>query len=472
MVQPGRNVTIKSLDTPRRCLLKVLAVAPLHIFAKTLPTLSLLACESSRDLSPIENQTDTAELGSLNIVVLADPHVYNRKLGVNGKALSDYLKRDTKLLLESEDILKAFVDHMLAIKPRPDLVLVAGDLTKDGELVNHELFINYLERLKEADIKVFVVPGNHDIDNPHAFSYEGDAVASKKSVSKEEYRILYYRYGYDVALYWDPDSLSYIAEPYPGLWLFAIDSNRYAENDISPVHGGAISSYTEQWVMDYLQEAQNKGKVVIFMLHHLLVEHAKGMSQYSYDLLLDDWERIGYRFSTAGLRLVLSGHSHSQKITRREWEDGSYLYELQTGSLVANPNPYRMIKFDLDRLMLDVSTNYVHETNIDDKLDLNNHKSFQDLSLSTARRGVHFNAHIMLSDHLGHELSADDNLIENVVDAVIAYSSGDPHPSLYSLFNALSLSNSDNELESQVGMMLLSLWSGLPPQDLEIRIKI
>jgi DNA repair exonuclease SbcCD nuclease subunit len=39
-----------------------------------------------------------------------------------------------------------------------------GDHTKDGELINHESVKDLLQQLADAGIKVFVVPGNHDIN--------------------------------------------------------------------------------------------------------------------------------------------------------------------------------------------------------------------------------------------------------------------------------------------------------------------
>ncbi|HCB88431.1 MAG TPA: metallophosphoesterase, partial [Porphyromonadaceae bacterium] len=83
-----------------------------------------------------------------------------------GKALEDYLRRDRKLLLESDALLRKSVENLLC--EDVNVVLIPGDLTKDGELVSHRGVVELLSPLREKGVKVLVVPGNHDIDNPDA----------------------------------------------------------------------------------------------------------------------------------------------------------------------------------------------------------------------------------------------------------------------------------------------------------------
>ncbi|MHC4799469.1 MAG: metallophosphoesterase family protein, partial [Planctomycetota bacterium] len=105
--------------------------------------------------------------------VLSDPHYYDIELGTTGEAFEEYLKHDRKLLRESRAILEATIQSILC-QPNIEFVIVPGDLTKDGELSSHRQFADYMYLLEAHGIDVFIVPGNHDVNNPHAYRYEGD----------------------------------------------------------------------------------------------------------------------------------------------------------------------------------------------------------------------------------------------------------------------------------------------------------
>ena len=103
----------------------------------------------------------------IKIAVISDLHVMAPELLVKeGDAFEAYLNRDRKMLRESTEILDTLASDILDLKP--DLVLVTGDLTKDGERASHQIVASQLQRLVDAGIQVLVVPGNHDINNPDA----------------------------------------------------------------------------------------------------------------------------------------------------------------------------------------------------------------------------------------------------------------------------------------------------------------
>ena len=161
-------------------------------------------------------------------VVITDPHVYDSSLGVTGSAFQAYLDRDRKLLRESVEIFETAV--AAAAEEAADFVIVCGDMTKDGERVNHLLAAETLGRLTRAGKKVFVVPGNHDVANGEAVRFIGDRTEPVPTVSPEAFVDIYGDYGYKAALDRDPTSLSYLAEPVPGLWLLAVDSCKWRLN--------------------------------------------------------------------------------------------------------------------------------------------------------------------------------------------------------------------------------------------------
>ena len=141
---------------------------------------------------------------------------------------------------------------------KPDILLIPGDLTKDGEQVSHKTMVTLLKQLADAHIKVFVVPGNHDINNPEARTYDGDNATPTPSISAADFSNIYSAYGYDNAIARDPNSLSYVAQPYPGLWIFGIDDCEYYDNKDIAIVAGRIKPETMTWALAWMQK-QNAG---------------------------------------------------------------------------------------------------------------------------------------------------------------------------------------------------------------------
>ena len=144
-----------------------------------------------------------ANYPSASFIVFSDPHLLSPALGT-GPALEEYLKNDRKLLRDSTGIMDALVDAIS--KEKADFVLVPGDLTKDGERVDHELAASYLARIKATGKQVYVVPGNHDILNPRAASFDAVGARPVPSVTPEEFAVTYRQFGYADALCRDSSS--------------------------------------------------------------------------------------------------------------------------------------------------------------------------------------------------------------------------------------------------------------------------
>ena len=113
------------------------------------------------------------EKSDLHIFVMSDNHVMSPELVQSvGSAYDNMLASNRKMLDRSAELTEALVDTILRLKP--DVVLIPGDMTKDGERLSHELFVSYLDRLHENGIPSFVVPGNHDLNSNASFFYDGD----------------------------------------------------------------------------------------------------------------------------------------------------------------------------------------------------------------------------------------------------------------------------------------------------------
>ncbi|MCS7090845.1 MAG: esterase-like activity of phytase family protein [Verrucomicrobiota bacterium] len=298
-----------------------------------------------------------AVVPAVRMAILSDPHFMDPSLLVNdGPAFQSYLARDRKLLRESPAILEAAIDGILQASPQ--IVLIAGDLTKDGERVSHQGLTNALQRLRTAGISVFVCPGNHDVANPHALRFDGSATMPVPSVSPSEFAALYHHYGYGQAVARDPNSLSYVVEPVPGLWILSMDAARYDRNTNGyPYTGGYFDPLRWQWITNQLAAAQAQGKFVIGMVHHNVLEHFPGQKGLFPDYVLDNFETVQAEWARFGLRIVFTGHFHAQDIARVEHPAGT-LFDVQTGSLVTYPSPYRMVTLSTNGV-LSVETRYV-----------------------------------------------------------------------------------------------------------------
>lgn len=302
------------------------------------------------------------------IGVISDLHYTHPSLIVEkGKALDDYLHRDRKLLLESDALLRKSVENLL--KENVDIVLIPGDLTKDGETISHKGVVELLSPLREKGVKILVVPGNHDINNPKAVSFHGNETHSVPSVTSAQFREIYNDYGFGNAISLDEHSLSYVNEPIEGLRVICIDACKYDENTFvsrgekkdSCVTHGAIKPETMRWIKTEIQLAKLLGKQVVAMMHHGVVEHFNHQSFFAGPYLVDDFEQVQESFLEAGLNIVFTGHFHASDIAKTQDEKGNFLYDVETGSIVTYPCPYRIINM-VDN-QLDIQTKKIDEIN-------------------------------------------------------------------------------------------------------------
>jgi 5'-nucleotidase len=402
--------------------------------------------------------------------VFSDPHYYDADLGTSGAAFEGYLAYDRKLLRESEAILKAAIEG-IKNQGEIDFVIIPGDLTKDGELSGHEEVAAYLKTLEDDGIQVYVIPGNHDVSNPHAYAYDGGDVTQTENVSPEKFAEIYADYGYGESLDRDPNSLSYVAEPLPDVWLLAMDSCRYNENEAlgTPVVAGRFSQETLDWILEKLGQAEARNKKVIGMMHHGLLEHFTGQSVANpgAEYVIEDWETVSETLAKAGLNLVFTGHYHAQDITSKTWEaDGETvtLTDAETGSLVTYPNPYRIVTLDADG-STDIESVYITSADYD-----TGGIPFNDYSQAYLSEGLMGLAHYTLTlpaDEGGYGLpDAQANaLAPQITAAYMAHYAGDETPS-EEILGIISAYVQSEDLTTQLlGKTLYSLWTDLPPAD-------
>ncbi len=284
---------------------------------------------------------------------ISDIHVFDPFLGTSGVAWDSYMAKDRKLLAQSAEILNTGLAQIISAGPQ--FIIVSGDLTKDGERLSHERVARSLAKVEAEGIDVYVIPGNHDILNPHSYSYFGTNQNKVDHITPEDFSKIYQDLGYDKALTRDSSSLSYLVEPTPGLWLLALDSAMYETNfaDDYPKTEGSLRTATLRWMENILQEAQTKKKAVMVTLHHGLVEHWPGQAKFHPEYLVDHRDSIAQALAHYGVRFVLTGHYHSHDVAVKRFEkDNTWIYDLESGSLVTWPSPWRMMDIKNNRMTL------------------------------------------------------------------------------------------------------------------------
>lgn len=313
----------------------------------------LAACEVSGTLAVYELSSDNkpqSPAGEWDIAVISDDHLYDAdKLGANGAAFEQYLASDRKLLKESEAILDAALSEIAQSGVK--YLLISGDLTKDGEKVNHELLAQKLAELEaETNIEVFVINGNHDISNSHAVKFNGDTTESVATVNTEDFKEIYNDFGYAQAVAQDPNSLSYAVDLGEDYRLIVMDACIYNNDVANPAQEtrGEFKNETLNWVLAQIKAAIKDGRRPIGMLHHGLVQHTAIEPTMFSEYLVKDYETVAAKLADAGMNLVFTGHFHSQDAAMMTTKNGSVLYDVETGSLVTSPCPIRYVALNGD----------------------------------------------------------------------------------------------------------------------------
>jgi len=397
----------------------------------------------------------------VRFAVISDLHVYDHSLGTSGSAFEKTMHSDRKLLLDSIDLLDFAINHIINADVK--FVLVSGDLTKDGELVNHRIAAEKLRKLRAAGINVYVVPGNHDISNPVAVRYIDDRTENVTTINPEEFANIYRDFGYNSAIYRDSDSLSYVVEPVEGLWLLAIDSCRHRENtpETGAITSGSISQKTADWIDEVLRNSISRRKAVMAMQHHGFMEHWNGHAKLHPKYIVKDFKAFAESLASYNVRLAFSGHYHAQDITKNEFGD-KFIYDIETGSLVTAPCPVRIL--DIKNNVVDIKSN-----TIVDKIYPGT--GFAANGIAFVKKTVVLEALDTLKKYKVSGKDAD-YIADAVGEAFTAHYFGDEDPALRPPFDRKKLGLWGKFIYSQQQYILDGLWVDLPPADNNVSLRL
>lgn len=324
------------------------------VFTLTVPA---LAAEKPQDMN-------------LRIAVMSDLHYLSPDMIADTEDFEHAFNSDRKLLKESSSVLHEMLERVRADKP--DILLVSGDLTKDGEQECHAALAKQLQQLQQdvPGLKIYVINGNHDIRNYNAKNFntpDGKAVPATRTHPEDFKRIYDFVYSdptviatFTPAAGNEAGSLSYVARPVEGLTIIAMDTCRYSKENTSngtDEHetSGAISADLEKWVIEQTAAAKARGDLVIGLEHHGLVPHFDVEPTILPMYLVNGYERIAQEYADAGMSAVFTGHMHAVDIAAMTTKAGNTFYDIETGSALTYPCPIRFV--DLRRSTVGGETN-------------------------------------------------------------------------------------------------------------------
>ncbi len=210
-----------------------------------------------------------------------------------------------------------------------DFLLLPGDLTQDGEIINHQWLAN---RLAQLPFPTYVIPGNHDIPNLEA---------TADTIAYGDFPGYYQQSGYSKSDRQDdnqPDhnSLDYTHEILPGVQLVALNSNNFNSEG---QQRGYLTPEQLQWLEKTLQQVSDK--LVLLTIHHNIIEHFPNQTTHPLGqrYMLKNAGELLALLEKYRVKLILTGHLHVQDIA--QWHG---IHEICTGSLVSYPHPYRVVR--------------------------------------------------------------------------------------------------------------------------------
>jgi len=400
----------------------------------------------------------------LKIAIVSDIHYLDPSLlkngAENGVAFQTYLAYDPKLIQFSVPIFEKVISDLQ--KEKPDILLIPGDLTKDGEKISHESMAEILKNLSGKGIKVFVIPGNHDIKNPESAGYDGDAEFSTPTITAAEFASIYKDFGYENAISRDPNSLSYFCQLNSNTWILGIDDCKYEENTDVAIVSGQIKAGTMEWIQSNMQEARANNITVLAMMHHGIMEHYYGQETLDPGYVTDDWVTNSVLLMEAGIKVMFTGHYHANDITMGE-SNQKTLYDVETGSLVTAPSPFR--RAVLTGNNLNIKTDYVKSIDY----PMPNRLSFRDYSKLFFDN--HMDAYftfMLTNEPYNLDAGTAGYIAPRFRNAIMAHYAGNERISP----KEQVLDNEVAAMSPQLGFALQSLWTDLPPQDSEFHISL
>ena len=263
--------------------------------------------------------------------LIADPHYFASELGCSGDEYEDFMHYEQKCFAETESINKSVFEFMKKAD-EADIILIAGDLIFNGEKKSHEGFLKLLYSLKEQGKKIYVVTADHDFkwDQWGTFAFGENGRYNPEHTTRDELIDLYKDFGFGDAIAIDKEHLSYVAQLSDGVRLLALNCD-LKEN-------GKYYFYPEQieWIKEQTAKAREDGQMMFAMCHYPILPGQPLFSIIS-QMIIRDARQFAEFLADEGVHMIFTGHMHNQSINVITTEKGNKLYDITTGSIIADP---------------------------------------------------------------------------------------------------------------------------------------
>lgn len=268
--------------------------------------------------------------------LITDTHYFAPKLGCSGPEYDDFMHYEQKCFAETASINRSVIDYLKQAK-EADNVLIAGDLSFNGEIESHREFIALLDELRESGKNVYVVTADHDFkDNDDTFAFGENGRYSPEGTKREDLPELYKNFGFGSAIAEDREHLSYVAQIGEGVRLLALNC------DFKKKGNHHFKEEQFEWIKEQAEKAREDGQMLFAMNHYPILGGQPLMSLIEPMSVRDSYKTASF-LADNGVHLVFTGHMHNQSINFIETEKGNKLYDVCTGAIIADPAYIRLV---------------------------------------------------------------------------------------------------------------------------------
>lgn len=303
---------------------------------------------------------------NVKFAIIADPHYYSEKLGNSGKAYEERANSDQKMLAHSKGVITAALEEIK--NSDAEFLLIAGDLTNEGELVSHNEMRDILYEFKKT-MPVYVITATHDwCSSGKPKRFEGDSFYTDvETLKPEELRNFYKDFGPEDAkseYFTHQNKSSYVIRPCEGVTIFCLDDDQ---------DGNGGSGYSEEhfnWIKAEVENAKARGDVFFGMQHHhvFLTEFDRIINGRG---AVERKEKMCRNFADIDFSVMFTGHSHMHHIRKLENENGKFFYEFNVGSVGGYPAP--IVFCEISNSGIEIKTELLKQYEYNGKIYTNEH---------------------------------------------------------------------------------------------------
>lgn len=262
-------------------------------------------------------------------LLITDTHYFKNSLGAYGKAYDDRIAYEQKCFAETEAIDRVIFDYLKEFD-ETDTILIAGDLTFNGEKGSHEDFSQMLKELKASGKKIYVVTAGHDIaKTPKAYP-GGDEPIPTEGIKFDDLLSYYGEFGYDTAIEFNREHMSYVAQLADGIRLLVICNDTAQGNNIT------YSDEFLDWMAEQVKKAKADGQM-IFAMEHYPVLPGQPILGFISDAMIKESKKLVNTLADNGCNLIFTGHMHNQSVNVVTTEKGNKFFDVCTGSAIGCP---------------------------------------------------------------------------------------------------------------------------------------